>query len=786
MKNKLQKCRFSNLKSITAKVFLMIAVVFCYQQLFAQFIDDFSDGDFVSNPTWSGNDSKFTIDSAQLSLKAPPASDIAYLATPSESINDATWEFLVRLDFNPSASNSTRIYVVSDQSDLSGSLNGYFVQVGNTTDDVSLYRQTGNSITRIIDGSDGETDALKIVSRIKVTREHNGVWTLYTSLAPGEPYVSEGTTVDLTHKNAKYFGVLCNYTATRSDKFSFDDFSIQGDENSDVLEPQSKPSTFKEIIITEIFADPLPSIGLPEVEFVEILNRGIDIINLNGWTLSDGSSTMKVTNVDITPGEYLIITSDPSFFVYNIKSIGSSDFPSLNNSDDDLILVDPLGNTIDSLHYTVDWYRNDQKKQGGWSLELIDPDNTCAEADNWTASEDPKGGTPSAQNSVNASHPDLTGPVLVSVVPVSPFTIRLLFNEKLQRESPLPSNFVIEPAIEVKSTSFLERSHKEILMELNNELSAGISYSMVINSLADCSGNSISDPSNQIFFGLPEDPGPGEIVINEILFNPRPAGVDFVEIVNASTKYFNLKNWMIGNFENDTLIHPQLISSTDLLLAPGGYLALTEDVDALLGDYLSACKASVFAVGDLPSLNDDAGSIAIASDDGHLLDSFKYSKDLHSVFINDPEGVSLERISFIVATNDTQNWKSGSTLSGYASPGCPNSNSRNGPVTLVNPIEVEPEVFVPFNGQPDFVLIHFEFDHGGYVANVNVLDASGHQVKQLANNEILGANGAFRWDGDNEDGVKARVGYYVVSFEVYDDTGDVRTFFNRVAVATRF
>jgi hypothetical protein len=234
------------------------------------------------------------------------------------------------------------------------------------------------------------------------------------------------------------------------------------------------------------------------------------------------------------------------------------------------------------------------------------------------------------------------------------------------------------------------------------------------------------------------------------------------------------------------LTHTKLISSTDLLFAPGAFLALTEDVDALLGDYLSACKGSVLELDDMPSLNDDAGSIAIASDSGQLLDYFKYSKELHSVFINDPEGVSLERIAFTAATNNAQNWKSGSTLSGYASPGCSNSNGRNEPVAMANPIEVEPEVFVPFSGQPDFVLIHFEFDHGGYVANVKVLDASGHQVKQLANNEILGTNGAFRWDGDRDDGVKARVGYYVVAFEVFDDTGDVRTFFNRVAVATRF
>ena len=40
MKNKLQKCRFSNLKSITAILFLMFAAVMCSQQMFAQLVDD--------------------------------------------------------------------------------------------------------------------------------------------------------------------------------------------------------------------------------------------------------------------------------------------------------------------------------------------------------------------------------------------------------------------------------------------------------------------------------------------------------------------------------------------------------------------------------------------------------------------------------------------------------------------------------------------------------------------------------------------------------------------------
>jgi hypothetical protein len=873
MKNKLQKCRFSNLKSITAKVFLMFAVFNASQQLFAQFTDDFSDGDFVYDPRWSGHDSKFVIEASKLSLKAPPVTDIAYLATTSRSINDATWEFLVHLEFNPSTSNYARVYLVSDQPNLSGALNGYFIEIGNITDDVSLYRQTGLAITRLIDGGDGKTDLAAVILSVKVHRDYNGLWTLYSDAGATGTYVTEGSILDKEHVVASFFGVFCSYTSTRSDKFHFDNFSVTGEVLSDPIPPElinveilpsqlrltfsediepetavnlnnyhvdgighpinsslkasnvveltfekdfadqvsyvlnvvgirdkngnlinatekilevarPVPVVFKDIILTEIYPDPSPVIGMPDVEFIEIYNRSENTASLDQWSLSDGSSTMTLPETVIGPGEYIILTSDTSLFPAIIKSIGSSDFPSLNNSDDNLRLTDASGKTVDSVHYSMHWYRDDQKNDGGWSLELIDPDNTCAEAENWMASEDSSGGTPGMQNSVFASNPDLTGPVLRAGVAVSPVSIRLIFNEKLQQEVPSPDLVVIEPDIGVKSISIIGRSHSEMLLELTTELSTGVLYGLTVRSIADCAGNWISEPFNHVSFGLPEKALSSDLLINEILFDPRPGGVDFVEIVNVSEKFFNLKNWTIGNFENDTVTRALLISSDDLLLPPGGYLALTEDIDVLIGEYPSASEPNIFEVDKLPSFNDDEGSVAVLSEDGVLLDFLIYSKSLHSVFINDPEGVSLERIA-LTTSNDIQNWKSASTASGYATPGYLNSNSRSDP-TPMKSITVEPEAFIPVYGQPDFAMIYYEFDHGGYIANVKVMDAHGHPVKQLAEGEILGTKGAYRWDGDRDDGTKARVGYYMVWFEVFYDTGEVKTFFSRVVVATRF
>src|SRR5437868_1979736 len=141
-------CKYLMQKSFTITALLLM---FFTQQAFGQLNDDFSDGEFTSNPMWSGNDVKFTVFSNQLKLQAPALASTAYLATASKSINDASWEFLVKLSFNPSSTNYARVYLVSDQADLSGNVNGYFVLIGDTPDEVSLYRQEGNIRTKIID-----------------------------------------------------------------------------------------------------------------------------------------------------------------------------------------------------------------------------------------------------------------------------------------------------------------------------------------------------------------------------------------------------------------------------------------------------------------------------------------------------------------------------------------------------------------------------------------------------------------------------------------------------------
>jgi hypothetical protein len=1221
------------LKTISGLVILYFAHT---QQAFGQLNDDFSDGDFSASPVWLGQTSNYIIESNQLKLKAPAVESTSFLSTTSSSINNASWEFYVKMDFATSATSLSRIYLVSDQQNLSGPLNGYYVEIGNSTDEVSLYKQTGTARKEIIDGLDGRVNQSVVQLKVKVTRDSDGNWELFSD--PSAGYVQEGVAFDNTHFKSSYFGVFCLYIASRSEKYFFDDFIVTGDPYVDTVPPgllnvsaisdrklllefseeinsssgttpanflvqglghpstaettgnnvveliyldrftngeestlevsgvkdvagnemtlsaknflffepspihyrdiiiteifpdpnpkiglpeaefvevynrsnnpidlnhwkltdgssagvlQSKiilpnnyailttaaiasefntfgktvivanfptlnnggdlvlikdnndniidsvryavgwfkdddkqqggwtlelkdpentclvddnwkasvaptggtpgrqnsvyeniidtegptlleaqavkanivrltfneklsnelpsianvvfnpacivdsikfsnsslkeldmylkdsiedkktyhvtikdisdcagnfstellsaylnldtippsiesldvlstteiqivfseklikenaetiehfhlknlnenpikatlsddgklvtltfekgfgngieenlivtnlydinnnvllkleqaflffealPTKSKDIIITEIFSDPTPSVGLPEAEFIEIYNRSGNPVNLKGWRLTDGSSVAIFPSKILLPAEYIIVSSasTTATFASLGKAVGVLNFPTLNNSGDAIVLTNNENLKVDSVNYSSRWFRDDDKREGGWTLELIDVENICAEEMNWTASDDESGGTPGRRNSEFANKPDVTPPHIVSVIPVSADMIQIVFSEKLSSVTPSARSFYMNE-LNVLETQFADGSLRKVSLLLSSHLEKGKLYNLTATEICDCAGNRIANDKSYSF-GLPEAVSSGNIVVNELLFNPRPTGVDFIEFYNNSSKYINLKNFTVGNIENDEAVDLKSITTSDHLIAPLAYFVLTTDIGVLKGEYLQSVEDNFIEVDALPSLSDDEGSVSLVDSLGNIIDQFLYTDKMHSIFIKESEGVSLERIHFDYPTDDTENWKSASSTVGFATPGYVNSNFVT--ANAINEsVQVNPEVFLPLSGQHDFTQINYQFNHGGYVANVKIFDPQGVEIKRIASNEILPTEGFFRWDGDRENGTKASVGSYMVWFEIFDDQGQLKTFKKRVAIAGRF
>jgi hypothetical protein len=361
MKNLSQICWVPTLQTFTIRFFLIILfALITLQRALGQFQDDFSDNDFTNAPSWSGSNSLFVVEDSHVKLQAPAEDGVAFLSTASAALNDAVWEFKVTLEFNPSASNYAKIYLISDQQDLSSALNGYFVTVGDSKDEVSLYQQNGTTSSKIIDGRDGVLNLSTVSVKIKVTRSKTGSWKLFSDVGVTGNYDEEGTAENSVAVSAKYFGILCQYTSTRSTKFYFDDFKVEGEPSDTTSIPPATPSSYKDIVITEIFPDPSPSIGLPETEFVEIYNRTDHPFDLSGWKFGDSSSSTKLPPVTLQPQSYLILTSNGDVFTQTTVSL--SNFPSLNNANDAMVLHNQHGITIDSVNYSDTWYNDEDKK----------------------------------------------------------------------------------------------------------------------------------------------------------------------------------------------------------------------------------------------------------------------------------------------------------------------------------------------------------------------------------------------------------------------------------------
>ncbi|RZK46452.1 MAG: lamin tail domain-containing protein, partial [Hymenobacter sp.] len=369
---------------------------------------------------------------------------------------------------------------------------GYFVRLGGTDDEVSLFRKdSAKTAAVIIDGQNGTLGITNNVVRVRVTRSLQGQWKLERDLGGGRNFVAEASQpTDNTHQRSAAVGVALLYSAANGKNFYFDDFFVTDATApllvraapldartvdvvfNEAVDPTTaaQPARYRlatgaipstavvsalnpavvrltfgqdfasrntlevrqladlygnvaagpltatfggvavaplvgELLITEIMADETPVVGLPAAEFVEIFNNtATKILSLRGVRLlkSGGPAAVLPDTAQLLPGQYAVVcgaTRAAAFAPYG-KAYGVSNFPSLGNTGDQLVLRGRTGTTLFEVAYTDDWYRDQRKKNGGWTLEMRDPSAYCGGAENWLAGQDASGGTPARRNSV--------------------------------------------------------------------------------------------------------------------------------------------------------------------------------------------------------------------------------------------------------------------------------------------------------------------------------------------------------------------------------------------------
>ncbi|UTW64019.1 lamin tail domain-containing protein [bacterium SCSIO 12741] len=300
-------------------------------------------------------------------------------------------------------------------------------------------------------------------------------------------------------------------------------------------------------------------------------------------------------------------------------------------------------------------------------------------------------------------------------------------------------------------------------------------------------GNTATDLTVEL--GLAETAESGDLVINEVLFDPQSgASSDYVELYNRSKKILDLQNWQLCEFDyvKDTLDGCKIISETPYPLFPGAFVLINKDNAEIKRIYPTHDEKAFIQLASLPTMSNDAGAVVVLNDTAVQIDRFDYTSDMHNALIRDPDGVALERVDYDLPTQDMGNWNSAAQSVGYGTPGLENSQflpARD----FSNQFTVEPETFSPDNdGFDDVVHLNYNLNKDGFVAQVQVYDTEGRLIRDLANNQLLGVQGTITWNGDNDDGQKASTGIYIFFIELVDPDGHTERVKKTCVLAVKF
>ena len=857
-------------KNTTTTLCIALSIIFLlipFQPLSAQTLfDDFSYASFPNDTTWKGDTGLFAIDNQRLRSDFEQTNSSFYLAANHQVGLQNEWRLKLELQFNTSSANYVDFVMASNDSNLLTATDYYYVRIGNTKDEVCLYKVINNGTPQLlIDGRDNILNRSNNPLFVKITYDESHKWSLWVNDSGNEkPLFFEGEVVDTLTLDSRYTGILISQSTASFVKKHFFDYIYAGPPILDTIPPfvtsfeltgnnqisllfseeidtlglsQKTPfiltpssgqlqwqsdSTLKQfnlqfpqnfvsrtdyklqlseipdlsgnkiqdtlihfrylvpekpiyadLLINEIMATPSPAVGLPEHRFVELYNRSDKVIDLNGLILRDRTSGVALPSFLLEPDSFIVLcrnaaVADLSPFA---KVLGLSTIPSFNKTSDDIYLYDADSSLLFYLGYTDEWYGDVFKKQGGFSLEMKDSDNPCGGMENWAGSTSNLGGTPGKKNSVKSKVPDNKAPELLSVYPLSADLIEIRFNEWLDSSTSMNlNNYLILP-VGIHPEKIQNVSFSKIILRLPFPLNEEERYTLEINSAADCAGNTMKSVKTE--FGFPSKVERGDVIVNEILFNPPTGLSEFVEILNVSDKILDVKDIYLGNLSDSGTLRDFVQPVPEgLLMFPGQYLCFSVSGNALCDHYFCKAPQNILKVSKLPSYPQRSGGVILLNKLGKTLDSMIYKDDMHFKLIADKKGVSLERIDPYRKSTDKGNWNSATTTVGFATPGYVNSQHRI-PTQNTADIYLDPKVFSPDgDGFDDLLNIHYKLPEPNYMANIYVFDANGRLMAHPLKSVTLEQSGILTWDGfiDNSQ-VRAPFGIYVILFEAFHPNG---------------
>lgn len=362
--------------------------------------------------------------------------------------------------------------------------------------------------------------------------------------------------------------------------------------------------------------------------------------------------------------------------------------------------------------------------------------------------------------------PDDTPPRIASALAESATTVHVTFSEAVTLASATAAGtYSVDGGVGAPASveaTFTSGTVRGAVLTLSQPLAERQVFTLTATGLVDLAGN-VSGPSTAaLFFGAADVPTRGQLVINEIMYDPS-AGSDgeYIEVVNTTAdKLFDLRGILLGD-EGD---EGRPLSASVSLVLPGQILTLVRNADA----FSAAFPGAAFALsGSVISLSNSGESLVLRAA-GAVVDSVTYDPDWHRVELDDATGISLERRDTAGPSSAASNWSSSLSETG-GTPSAPNTVTlaanpvqRDGGLSVTSP-------FAPDDGESAQIVYTLESDAG--LVRARLFDGGGRLVRELESGRFGGSTGTLVWDGRGEAGERLRTGIYVVLVESVDAQG---------------
>jgi len=543
-----------------------------------------------------------------------------------------------------------------------------------------------------------------------------------------------------------------------------------------------------DVVINEILYAPSPSTN----EFIELHNRSAEPVGLNELAFADDNQSFEsVTRTDTTlaPNQYAVLVRDPEAFEDAFSGIDFFEpggWAVLNNGGDTAYLRhSPSETLLDSVPYDPSWGGS-----SGRSVERIDPQGPSGRPANFASSTASNGATPGAQNSQYA--PDTAPPRPTFAEQVDSTTAEVVFDEPVRTESVTPDAFTFDAATVTQATLRADSIARLVLA------ASPTAPTLEVADVQDLVGNRL----NRATRPFARRPAPGDLVVNELLFDPladdfddRPDQVEYVELYNRADHSLTANGLVLTDRPTEAGTADTLRVGRRRTVSPGSFVVVAAAPEGTMqvrqSQLAAAFPEAPLAPDSVAYLPVDANQLGLRNDgdlvrthrrDDTVLSSVDYSPDWHAPGLAETKGTALERISPTGAPRASENWTSSTAPSG-GTPGAPNAVSLppSGDASETNRLRIAPD---PFSIERDGATrIRYTFDDVPNLVRIRIYDARGRKVWS-EEARLTGRSGEAVWDGRNDAGERVRIGPHVVLVEaVRADAGAVTQLKETVVVA---